>query len=134
MCYLTIKMQFVLYITGFLTVFYSAHAQFRDETIMYNLENMEDLRQVSFIICLQFTCSPPIWTPLFLLTILMDKLYESNIHPSLWTIVNDLYTGMTTKVKWLGELSQSFPINQGVRQGGHFVPLPLQDLHKSVPN
>ena len=48
-------------------------------------------------------------------TILMDKLYESNIHPSLWTIVNDLYTGMTTKVKWLGELSQSFPINQGVR-------------------
>ena len=63
-------------------------------------------------------------------TILMDKLYESNIHPSLWTIVNDLYTGMTTKVKWLGELSQSFPINQGVRQGGILSPF----LYKTYIN
>ena len=48
--------------------------------------------------------------------ILLDKLYESGIHPSLWTIVKDLYTGMSPKIKWMGEISQKFPINQGVRQ------------------
>jgi hypothetical protein len=49
--------------------------------------------------------------------ILLDKLYESGIHPSLWTIVKDLYTGMSSKIKWMGEISQKFPIHQGVRQG-----------------
>ena len=51
-------------------------------------------------------------------TILLDKLYETGIHPALWTIVKDLYSGLTSKVKWLGELSSQFRIHQGVRQGG----------------
>ena len=51
-------------------------------------------------------------------TILLDKLYETGIHPALWTIVKDLYSGLTSKVKWLGELSSQFRIRQGVRQGG----------------
>jgi hypothetical protein len=50
--------------------------------------------------------------------ILLDKLYESGIHPRLWTIVKDLYTGMSSKIKWMGEISQKFLIHQGVRQGG----------------
>ena len=51
-------------------------------------------------------------------TILLDKLYETGIHPALWSIVKDLYSGLTSKVKWLGELSSQFRIRQGVRQGG----------------
>ena len=48
-------------------------------------------------------------TPLFLVTldsrkafdvvnhtIMLDKLFESGIHPTLWTIVKDLYTGLTS--------------------------------------
>ena len=44
--------------------------------------------------------------------ILLDKLYESGIHPRLWTIVKDLYIGMSSKIKWMGEISQKFPIHQ----------------------
>lgn len=54
--------------------------------------------------------------------ILLDKLYETGIHPLLWTIVKDMYTGLTSNVKWLGELSDSHRILQGVRQGGIFSP------------
>ena len=50
--------------------------------------------------------------------IMLDKLYEAGIHPTLWTIVKDMYAGLTSKVKWNGELSESFKILQGVRQGG----------------
>lgn len=70
-------------------------------------------------------------TPLFLITldskkafdvvshsILMDKLYESGIHPKLWTLVKDMYTGLTSQVKWLGEVGTKYGIHQGVRQGG----------------
>ena len=82
-------------------------------------------------------------TPLFLVTldskkafdvvnhiILLHKLYENGIRPSLWTIVNDMYSGLTTRMKWLNELSDSFPIKQGVRQGGILFPL----LYKTYTN
>ena len=44
-------------------------------------------------------------------TILLDKLYETGIHPTLWTIVKDLYLELTSKVKWLGELSSTGPLS-----------------------
>ncbi|CAC5415670.1 unnamed protein product [Mytilus coruscus] len=50
--------------------------------------------------------------------ILRDKLLERNIHPDLWLAIKDLYSGLTTKVKRQGELSDSFNILKGVRQGG----------------
>ncbi|MES9903493.1 MAG: reverse transcriptase domain-containing protein [Sedimenticola sp.] len=50
--------------------------------------------------------------------ILLDKLYNQSIHPDLWLIVKNMYEGLTTRVKWAGELSGSFAIGQGVRQGG----------------
>jgi hypothetical protein len=50
--------------------------------------------------------------PLFLITvdsqkafdvfspiIMLDKLYETGLHPALWTIVKDFYQGLTSKVK-----------------------------------
>ena len=74
-------------------------------------------------------------TPLFLMTldsqkafdvvnhiILLDNLYEAGIHPSLWTIVKDLYSGLSSKVKWMGDLSDSFSIQQGVWQGAILSP------------
>lgn len=51
-------------------------------------------------------------------TIMLDKLYESGVHPTLWTLVRNMYSGLTSKVKWLGEIGPSFDILQGVRQGG----------------
>lgn len=51
-------------------------------------------------------------------TILLDKLYHHKVHPDLWLLVKNLYEGLTSRVKWMGELSDSFRIQQGVRQGG----------------
>ena len=65
-------------------------------------------------------------------TVLLDKLYETGIHPALWRIVKDLYSGLTSKVKWLGELRRQFIIRKGVRQGGIVSTFFLQDLHQSM--
>ena len=62
--------------------------------------------------------------------ILLDKLYEIGVHPALWTIVKDLYSGLTSRVKWLGELSGQFGIHQGVRQGAVLSPF----LYKTYIN
>lgn len=50
--------------------------------------------------------------------ILLDKLFESGVQPALWTLLRNMYTGLTSSVKWLGEIGPKFGINQGVRQGG----------------
>jgi hypothetical protein len=50
--------------------------------------------------------------------IMLDKMYEIGVHPSLWPIVKDFYDGLTSKIKWFGDISESFPIKQGVRQVG----------------
>jgi hypothetical protein len=55
--------------------------------------------------------------------ILLDKLIDQSIHPTLWLIIKDLYSGLTSKVKWAGELSESFDILQGVRQGESCPPI-----------
>jgi hypothetical protein len=49
---------------------------------------------------------------------MLDKMYETGVHPTLWTIVKDFYDGLTSKIKWCGDISESFPIKQGDRQGG----------------
>ena len=50
--------------------------------------------------------------------ILFDKLLDENIQPDLWQLIKELYTGLESKVKWFGRLSDSLKIQQGVRQGG----------------
>ena len=64
-------------------------------------------------------------------TILLDKLYETGIHPALWTIVKDLYPGLILKVKWLGELSSQFGSAKVYDKVASFQFF-LQDLHQSM--
>ncbi len=51
-------------------------------------------------------------------TILLDKLHQQKVHPDLWLLIKNMYEGLTSRVKWMGDLSDSFKIQQGVRQGG----------------
>ena len=64
-------------------------------------------------------------------TILLEKLYHQ-IPPDIWRTIKNLYTGMTSEVKWNRNNSSQFPINQGVRQGGilstHLYKLYINDL------
>ncbi|VDI21746.1 Hypothetical predicted protein [Mytilus galloprovincialis] len=65
-------------------------------------------------------------------TILMDKMLNQEIHPIYWKILTELYSDLTTKVKWLDGISKPFQIKQGVRQGGilstHLYKIFVQDL------
>ena len=64
--------------------------------------------------------------------ILLDKLLDEEINLILWLVIKDLYSGLSSKIKWFGGLSESFPIQQGVRQGGilstHLYKIFVQDL------
>lgn len=46
------------------------------------------------------------------------KLFFNGITGKLWTLLDAWYCDLTSKVKWNGHLSDSFPVRQGVRQGG----------------
>ncbi|CAC5413436.1 unnamed protein product [Mytilus coruscus] len=70
--------------------------------------------------------------------ILMDKLLDQNIPPDLLQLIKGLYTDLESKVKWMGDISDSFNIKQGVRQGGilstHLYKLYVQDLLEELKN
>ena len=51
-------------------------------------------------------------------TILFDKLSAKGVHKDIWLIAKNLYQGLSSKVKWINGCSDSFPIQNGVRQGG----------------
>jgi hypothetical protein len=49
---------------------------------------------------------------------LLRKLYHIGIDDNHWTIINSMHTNAKTSIKWKGYISESFHIEQGVRQGG----------------
>ncbi len=50
--------------------------------------------------------------------ILFDELYETGVEGDLWLTFKQFYCKPTTSVKWGSLMSESFNIEQGVRQGG----------------
>ena len=50
-------------------------------------------------------------------TILLDRLAELDIPNNIWLIIIDLYSDISSRVKLLGDCSDSFAVSQGVRQG-----------------
>ena len=50
--------------------------------------------------------------------LLLMKLYLDGITGNDWLLVQDIYSDMTTSVKWESHLSAPFVIRKGVRQGG----------------
>ena len=49
---------------------------------------------------------------------MIRKLYHLGLSEQSMLLIDSLYTNATTKIKWNGQLSESFNIEQGVRQGG----------------
>jgi hypothetical protein len=48
----------------------------------------------------------------------MRKIYIDGVQGDLWQLMNSSFQNAYSQVKWQGEASETFPINQGVRQGG----------------
>lgn len=61
---------------------------------------------------------------------MMRSLHELGISGNLWLLYKDMYHNMTSRVKWEGQLSESFEEMQGVRQGG----IPSTELFKTRCN
>ena len=51
-------------------------------------------------------------------SILMSELHEMGVSGDLWLILQQLYNRPTTSLKWKDAISESFTVQQGVRQGG----------------
>ena len=49
---------------------------------------------------------------------LLRRLFLDGITGPDWLLLRDMYTDLTSVVKWEGTLSAPFVIRQGVRQGG----------------
>jgi hypothetical protein len=49
---------------------------------------------------------------------LKSKLYYAGVRGHTWKMIDNLYTGCQEVVKWKGEYSRPYKVNQGVRQGG----------------
>ena len=50
--------------------------------------------------------------------ILFDELYEAGVDGDLWLTFRQFYSNPTTSIKWGTFISESFKVEQGVRQGG----------------
>ena len=60
----------------------------------------------------------------------MPKLFNIRVEDNLWTLVNSLHQDTQSAVKWQGEISEKFKVDQGVRQGG----ILSTDLYKVYSN
>jgi hypothetical protein len=49
---------------------------------------------------------------------LMRKIKLCGIEYPVWSLLDQLHKDATAVIKWKGKLSESFPVSQGVRQGG----------------
>ncbi|MES9972509.1 MAG: reverse transcriptase domain-containing protein [Candidatus Thiodiazotropha sp.] len=49
---------------------------------------------------------------------LMRRLFQIGIDGGLWNLIYSLHTNAQTVVRWVGQTTESFSIQQGVRQGG----------------
>ena len=54
--------------------------------------------------------------------ILKKTPFEKGLAPDLCTVVDELYSRMSSRVRWQGECSESFVINQGTRRGRILPP------------
>ena len=61
---------------------------------------------------------------------LMRKLFHIGVEGNHWNLINSLHTDAQTVVKWNSRLSDSFMVQQGVRQGG----ILSTDLYKVYGN
>ena len=51
---------------------------------------------------------------------LMRKLFHIGVEENYWNLINSLHSGAQTEVKWNNRFSDSFEVQQGVRQGGSY--------------
>ena len=54
---------------------------------------------------------------------MFNKLLDNNIDDTSFIAITEMYKNVTSSVRYKGLISESFPIQQGTRQGGKSSPL-----------
>ena len=49
---------------------------------------------------------------------MLTHMFDQGVQGKTWQLFNNLYSDITSQVKWKGELSNAFKEGQGIRQGG----------------
>jgi hypothetical protein len=60
---------------------------------------------------------------LVVLKMLLKKVYLTGINPTSWSLIDDLHHNTKACIKWMNELSEEFPIFQGVKQEVYLAPI-----------
>ena len=60
--------------------------------------------------------------------IMFNKLYQDGVEGDMWSLMNNMYKGMTFKVKWDNHLTDNINIAQGIRQGRNCRPSYTKDI------
>jgi hypothetical protein len=50
---------------------------------------------------------------------MLAKMHDQGVTGDLWLMMCDMYDGITTKIKWKGQVSRRITEGQGIRQGGN---------------
>ena len=54
---------------------------------------------------------------------MFNKFYQDGVEGDMWSLMNNMYKGMTFKVKWDNKLTDNINIAQGIRQGAKLSTL-----------
>jgi hypothetical protein len=60
------------------------------------------------------------------------KLYQDGVEGDMWSLMNNMYKGMTFKVKWDNHLTDNINIAQGIRQGAKLSTLLYKRYNNTI--
>ena len=66
--------------------------------------------------------------------IMFNKLYQDGVEGDMWSLMNNMYKGMTFKVKWDNHLTDNINIAQGIRQGAKLSTLLYKRYNNTILN
>ena len=66
--------------------------------------------------------------------IMLNKLYRDGVVGDMWTLLCNMYTNMTFKVKWDGAVTENIAIGQGNRQGAKLSTLLYKRYNNTTLN
>ena len=66
--------------------------------------------------------------------IMFNKLYQDGVEGDMWSLMNNMYNGITFKAKWDNNLTDNINIAHGIRQGVKLSTLLYKRYNNTILN